>query len=203
MDQKPVDRPAQLPMLLLVCAAVALTVVVAASRAVMSRQTSPSVVSPCSASTGSISAQINGVRWVSNCVYVDRSTNALLILGADTDDPARAQSNQTLFFNVVQSPGAIGTPLQPGTYQLGGTSTSCSSANLQIGCDVPGRRTCVGWAVGACYFSTARSAEGTVTITTLTVAGASGAFSFAMAPNPDTQASGMKAVTNGVFDVRF
>ena len=42
-----------------------------------------------------------------------------------------------------------------------------------------------------------------VTIRTLTVARASGTFSFAMAPDPDTRASGMRAVTNGVFDVGF
>ena len=192
----------------ILCAVVYPVLIVPASPGVGRSQISPPPVSLCSGLSGSMSAEINGVRWVSTCVDVERSTGSLLIWGADTlpdpvRDPVGAQLNQALFFKIVQSSGGIGTPLAPGTYPLGGTAKSCSSANLQVGCSVPGRPGCLGWAVGACYSPAMRNADGIVTIRSFTAAGATGTFSFSMAADPDTQATGMKAVTGGVFDVRF
>jgi len=145
--------------------------------------TVPSSTSYCPLN-GSLVAQIDGVAWSADCVAATNSVVPRYIeIKGNTQDGA-----QWLTFRVYAA--------QPGTYQLGGPEPPVvgvvSSAGLNLECQHhPG--TCPAWGTGT----------GTITISNLTGASASGTFSFDLIANTLTGATGAKAVTNGRFNVTF
>ena len=84
---------------------------------------------------------------------------------------------------------AIGVPAAPGTYGM--ALPSVANAGLQI------PNASQAWKAGA------GSGSGTITVTSVTANSAAGTFSLTLDPLPNTKASGPKAVTNGVFNVKF
>jgi hypothetical protein len=140
---------------------------------------SPGVAPSCagSTSTGSMSAQINGVSWVAVCIATSRNANASVALGA-SDNASNATIAQTI---------GLAAPAAPGTYPINSAAISGTNGLLLIGAQL--------WTANVV------SGTGTVTINTLTATAVSGTFSFGLVPQ--APATGTKTVTNGVFNITF
>lgn len=83
--------------------------------------------------------------------------------------------------------GIGGQVLGPGTFTVGVTSP----ANFSV-------------TIGSASWQAAITlGSGTLTVTSISAAGAKGTFQFTAAPLPNTTATGNKVVTTGAFDVKF
>ena len=155
--------------------------------------TTPSPASSC-VSSGSLTAQIDGIAWSASCVIAANSIDLryIEVSGNSVD------GTQRMSFRVYAT--------QPGTYLLGGLEPAPvgmgSSAGMNIGCQ-PRPGSCPAWVVAPCCGQPDGNGSGTIAITDLTRTGASGTFSFNLVANRSTGATGPKVVANGRFNVRF
>ena len=130
---------------------------------------------PTPTSHGSISFKIDGAPVAATGVTATFANGILTVGGGDSS------RNAVLGFAV--------TPTGPGVYALG--PLSAANALLTMGNPAAGWNAAVG--IGS----------GSITLTTLTSAGASGTFTFNLVAVPNTGATGTKAITEGVFNVTF
>ncbi len=122
---------------------------------------------------GSLSARIDGTNWAASTALI-AAWNGNIITISGTDG-----ATQTLGFATV----ATG----PGTFAIGGPAGA--NALLAIG------------STGASWNAAVSRGSGSITISTLSATGATGTFSFVLAPNTGSTTS--KTVTEGRFDVKF
>lgn len=141
--------------------------------------------STCSGGTakGTMSARIDGVAWTATCITVAQNDavfcKCVAISGGDSANPQLA--------------AAIGAPnTGPGTYPIGGP---LDPANANVLTAIGG--------TAALWTANAIGGSGSVTITTLTAAGASGTFAFNAIGGTLTGPTTTKVVTQGVFNVTF
>lgn len=138
-----------------------------------------SVVPACggSSSTGSMSAQINGLSWVAACIAVSRNLNSSVSVAA-SDNASNATNAQTI---------SVAAPATPGTYLINSATVNGTNGLLLIGAQL--------WTANVI------GGSGTVTISTLTATAVSGTFSLSLVPQ--APAIGVKTITNGVFNITF
>jgi hypothetical protein len=171
-------------------AAVALAVALAAGC-----ESTPTAPSAC-VSSGSLSAQIDGIAWSAACVRAANNIDLqyIEVFGNSLDSTQR----MSMSFRVYAT--------QPGTYLLGGLEPAPvgmgSSAALNIGCEAR-LGPCPAWIVAPCCGQPYGNGSGTIAITDLTRTSASGTFSFNLVANQGIGATGARLVTNGRFNVRF
>jgi hypothetical protein len=133
-----------------------------------------------------MTARIDGVAWAANAAisggYVQNISLALV--GGDIG----------LATVITLSVGGV---TGPGVYQVRAANSPASTfavGTLQVASAVPPGR----------VWSTAfTGGTGSVTITAVTAAGASGTFTFTLGPDVTTGASGNKLISEGVFNVVF
>jgi hypothetical protein len=138
----------------------------------------PPIGTDCS--HGSMSATINGVPWIANCVGAPiRTATTLAFAGIQT----------------TPSPSTVvGVTLSGMTIGPVGTFGSEGSVGIDMGNGL------------SAYWQndpTSGGVPGILTLTTLTTAVATGTFSFSAPSVADTGATGTKVVTNGVFNITF
>jgi hypothetical protein len=130
---------------------------------------------PTPTSHGSIGFKIDGAPVAPTGVTATFANGILAVGGGDS-------SRNTVL-------GFAFAPTGPGVYALG--PLSAANALLTMGNPAAGWNAAVG--IGG----------GSITLTTLTSAGASGTFTFNLVAVPNTGATGTKAITEGVFNVTF
>ena len=122
---------------------------------------------------GSMSAKVDGKVWRASLgLNAAFSQNILAIGGTD-------QTGQTLGFGVAVLKGT-------GTYAI----APLSAANATL------------YSAGSSWAATLAQGSGTITVNTITSTGASGTFSFTLAP-VNQSSLGNRTVTDGVFNVTF
>lgn len=156
--------------------------------------TSPSSSSTC-VSKGSMSAQIDGVRWAATCVEIARVDPLGYVEISGTDNVVDSAIAQNLSFRVFAT--------EPGMYLLGGQAPvgMGSSAGLRTGCQPRPLTSCRTWVVAP--GGAVGGGSGLVTITDLTATRASGILSLNLVANQVTGATGTKVVSDGTFNVAF
>ena len=132
---------------------------------------------PAPASGSSLSFKIDGSLLTATSVTATFTNGILAIGGGDV-------SKQTILGFAV-TPSSAGA----GTYTLGPLSSA--NALLQLGNPVLGWDAAVG--IGS----------GTIVVSAISSTSASGTFSFNLIALPNTAATGTKAITEGVFNVKF
>jgi len=149
------------------------------------------------ASTGSTTAQIDGISWTAVCVPPAGNGVQFGYIDVSAQD-----ANRHLTFRVhAGGPrDLLGTvPLTVGTYQIGGQPSiygGDSYALIAI-CSSAASQVCPAWTAQP------QLGSGTVTITTLTDRSITGTFSFTLVALSGTGATGSVAITNGNFSVTF
>jgi hypothetical protein len=142
---------------------------------------SPTGPSSNTQSTSSLTARIDGTQWTAaSGIFGNYQNNILSIGGSNTG------SQVTLGFAVGRGDGG---PLTTATYSFG--PLEGHNATLYMGNPVQG------------WFGGPNFGSGTVTITALSSTGAAGTFTFTLVPTPGTGSSGNKAITQGLFNIRF
>jgi hypothetical protein len=128
--------------------------------------------------TGSISAQINGVSWVAVCVKAATFFNGIVSFVGSDSVTNFASAQVIAVATQASGPGTFPISLSDGANGLltiGGTQIWKADAVL--------------------------GGSGTITLTTLTATGTSGAFSFNLLAVPP--ATGTKTITHGAFNITF
>ena len=153
-------------------------IVLLATAACSGSTTTPSTTTgPVVTAHGSMSATVDGTRWDASATLLP--TVALGQVGVGGSD---AFANYTAV--------SFAVPAVVGTYSLGTAAGDRGSASVHFTT-----------ATRDMLWSLTYGGSGSITLTTLTAAGASGTFSFTLGPQPPT--TGTKVVTNGVFNVTF
>jgi hypothetical protein len=149
-------------------------------------------------STGSLTAQVDGMAWTASCVPPAQNGVQFGYISVEARDGSRQMFFQVRAGGVRDLLGAV--PLTVGTYQIGGPAKVYGGDSYVIWDNV-----CVQPLQGPCPLWEAREelGTGTVTITTLTDQSATGTFTFGLVPVSGTGATGAVAVTNGKFSVTF
>jgi len=149
-------------------------------------------------------------RWFGGCTLVA----ALALSGCGSDPTAPPLTNGSITAQI--DGGSFTATTIAATYQsgiMGLAGTDAQGRSIGIGAQIPGPGTyTVGVTSPANFSVTIGSAawqaaitlgSGSVTVTSISAAGAKGTFQFTAAPLPNTTATGTKAVTAGTFDVKF
>ncbi len=124
---------------------------------------------------GSMSVKIDGQQWTATTGLSAGFSNGILAA-------AGVDGSATSFAFGVAASG-------PGTYTIGPSSTL--NAILTQG------------ASSQAWSAVLTTGSGTLTINSLSATGASGTFSFTVAPNAQSGASGNRTLTEGRFDLTF
>ena len=159
------------------------------------------------ASSGSMSAMVDGTPWIAGCVApVTYSVAAGLYLSGHDQplDSGRALVIALVLSLPLQPPPPLQRPpIVPGTYQLGGPSSTYGGdpyALMDFFC-TPGQT--VSQALACSTWSVQPSlGSGTITISEITATTARGTFSLIMVPSSGITGP-PRTVTSGVFDVTF
>jgi hypothetical protein len=162
--------------------------------------TTPSQTTACPGalvSTGSMTAQVDGVAWAAVCVPPAGNAVKFGYLDVSGYDAGKGLAFRVHAGGPTDLPGSV--PLTVGTYQLGGPSSAYGNDSYVLWgpqCKPPVSQ-CPLWEAQA-EFGT-----GTITIATLTDTTATGTFSFNLFPVPISGATDVMTITNGFFRVTF
>ncbi len=139
---------------------------------------------------------------------------ALTLVGCGTETTAPQPTNGSITAQIDGgsfSATTVAATYTNGIMGLGGTDSQ--GRGIGIGGQVPGPGTYTVGVTGTANFSvTIGSAvwqaaitlgSGTLTVTSISAAGAKGTFQFTAGPVPNSTATGNKVVTAGTFDVKF